>query len=273
MGGGKVDLAHRLLNLFNVLGGTNSSVRADVLLAALHYAVASKSGELLLGQVRRLEEWLGEWTGPREQLRVLLRALRALHLENAKSLSAHRYLVRYLATFEATEADASVLEEAAGAATEAVRLPEVFQLDQLLELPVTRHLETSAQHAPLLRLLRIFAHEDLQAFFAFQAAHPGFLEARGLAPEECLKKIRLLTLASLASQQRQLPYALVANTLQIDEADVEAWVVSAIAAKLIDARMDQLQRLVIVRSPTVILPFSLSPLSRSAFLLLFSAPL
>lgn len=58
--------------------------------------------------------------------------------------------------------------------------------------------------------------------------------------------MQLLSLASLAVEQRELPYERVAEALQIKPEEVEHWVISAIGAKLIDAKMDQLRRLVIV---------------------------
>jgi hypothetical protein len=58
--------------------------------------------------------------------------------------------------------------------------------------------------------------------------------------------MQLLSLASLACGQRELPYNTVAESLQIKPDDVEHWIISGIGAKLIDAKMDQLRRVVII---------------------------
>lgn len=58
--------------------------------------------------------------------------------------------------------------------------------------------------------------------------------------------MQLLSLASLASEQHELPYNVVAESLQIKPEEVEHWIISAIGAKLIDAKMDQLRRVVLV---------------------------
>ncbi len=74
-----------------------------------------------------------------------------------------------------------------------------------------------------------------------------FFSPSGLSYEECYKKIRLLSLTTLAAENREIPYDLIAKMLQIKPEEVESWVVSAIAAELIDARMDQLRRIVVIR--------------------------
>lgn len=58
--------------------------------------------------------------------------------------------------------------------------------------------------------------------------------------------MQLLSLASLAAEQRELPFDRIAEALQIKPEEVEHWVISAIGAKLIDAKMDQLRRVVLV---------------------------
>lgn len=52
--------------------------------------------------------------------------------------------------------------------------------------------------------------------------------------------MRLLTLCSLATEHEEIPYAAVAGGLEVPLSEVEPWVVAAIGAKLIEAKMDQL---------------------------------
>lgn len=59
--------------------------------------------------------------------------------------------------------------------------------------------------------------------------------------------MRMMSLVDLASDESgQIPYALIKDTLQINDGEVEFWVVKAITAKLIDCKMDQLNQAVIV---------------------------
>lgn len=98
-----------------------------------------------------------------------------------------------------------------------------------------------------------------------------------LVHEECIAKMRLLSLLDLASDvSGQIPYALIKDTLrvfalaflfvmfylfslysclieamqvpfQINDDEVELWVVKAITAKLIDCKIDQMNQVVLVR--------------------------
>ena len=58
--------------------------------------------------------------------------------------------------------------------------------------------------------------------------------------------MRLLTLCSIASGTNELQYSAVARELHIDEDAVEDWVIRGIMEKLLEAKLDQVQKLIIV---------------------------
>lgn len=62
-----------------------------------------------------------------------------------------------------------------------------------------------------------------------------------------MENIRLLTLCSLGAEVEELSYELAARELQVGEDEVEYWVVLAIKRKMMDARMDQLHRVIKIR--------------------------
>ena len=64
------------------------------------------------------------------------------------------------------------------------------------------------------------------------------------------ENLRLLSLSLLASEYEEIPYAEVGATLQVPQGEVEAWVVEAITAGLVEARMDQQQEVVMVTRAT-----------------------
>jgi len=65
--------------------------------------------------------------------------------------------------------------------------------------------------------------------------------------EDCLKKIRLLSLATLAAQHKEIPYSLISTTLAVEEGEVETWIILAISANILDAKLDQLRRVAIIK--------------------------
>jgi len=94
-------------------------------------------------------------------------------------VEAYDSLVRHLAA-ETHEVEADTPSLARQAAIEAIRLPQVVQLDNLLGLAAIQQLE---QTQPLLlELLKIFAEGSPAAYTQFHDSHPGFLESLGAPP-------------------------------------------------------------------------------------------
>jgi len=101
-------------------------------------------------------------------------------------------------------------------------------------------LKGSKAHGDLHELLTIFSTGSLKAFNAFAAAKPAGLWATyALDKAACADSMRLLTLTSLAAEKPEVPYAEVAEALEVPLEAVEEWVVKAIAATLLDAKLDQ----------------------------------
>jgi translation initiation factor 3 subunit M len=88
----------------------------------------------------------------------------------------------------------------------------------------------------------------LADYTAFAAASAPLLAEHGLEHEACVTKMRLLSLAALGAEAgaEGVPYALVRETLGIEAGAVEAWVVQAISAKVVEAKMDQVRERVLI---------------------------
>ncbi len=68
----------------------------------------------------------------------------------------------------------------------------------------------------------------------------------GLDEEVCMKNMCLLSLVSLAGEHEEIPYGAIATTLNIPEEEVEHWVIRAVSSGLMEAKMDQLRKVVLV---------------------------
>ncbi|CAI5487466.1 unnamed protein product [Closterium sp. Naga37s-1] len=285
-----------LVFLYNALVACPRA-RYVVFAAALRLALAAKQHELMLPLARRFSAaCFREWGGAvdKEELKELYLSLGAL-LQDTKggAKDASAFTNKYLSLFTAAEAASSpaAQQAAAQAAIDFIRTPDAFQSD-LLDLPAVHHLASVPEHAPLHALLCVFLKERLPQFHAFVQANPTALETYGLSHDECEAKMRLLSLAVLASDSfaaaasaaaaasgtsaagsaasptaaaggsgaatagggafavGEIRYALLQDTLQVAEEEVEQWVVRAIAAKVVDARMDQQRRVVVVTRST-----------------------
>ncbi|KAL1211365.1 hypothetical protein V5N11_023385 [Cardamine amara subsp. amara] len=236
-----------LFNLYNLLD--HPYARFQVYMKALTLAVDGKVTEYIVSSFKKIDNFLKEWNIDIKDQRELFLAIANVLREN-KSLvkESLNFLTKYLATF--SNEDAKVLdeakEEAVRAVIEFVKASSIFQCD-LLNLPAVAQLETDAKYAPVYQLLKIFLTQRLNAYTEFQNANSDFLQSYGLIDEDCVTKMRLLSLVDLASDESgKVPYASIRDTLQVTEKEVELWIVKAITAKLIDCKMDQMNQVVIV---------------------------
>ncbi|GAU29178.1 hypothetical protein TSUD_275970, partial [Trifolium subterraneum] len=236
-----------LITLYNLL--KNPYCQFYVYLKALNLAVDGKVTEYIIPSFKKIDSFLKEWkVGVPEQRELFLAISNVLKENKSLSKDSFKFLTNYLATFSGEDAHilSEAKEEAVRAVVDFVRAPDVFQCD-LLDLPAVEQLEKDAKYALLYQLLKIFLTQRLDAYLEFHTANSTLLKDYGLVHEECIAKMRLMSLVDLSSDgSGQIPYELIRDTLQINDDEVELWVFKAITAKLIDCKMDQMNQVVVV---------------------------
>merc|ERR1711916_209299 len=117
----------------------------------------------------------------------------------------------------------------------------VYKFDHLLELDAVQAFQnhSNATYALVFQLLSVFVSGFLSEYDSSADAKNVVDNVLSLSHEKNVNKMRLLSLTSLAGNTEIIPYSLVAGTLQIDDADVEAWGIKINKAKLARVRMDQ----------------------------------
>lgn len=110
--------------------------------------------------------------------------------------------------------------------------PQLYQFGELLSFPTIAALSNTSQHR-FHQLLRLFAHGSVDDYCAAPSSFPPLTEPHW-------KKLRVLTLASLANGNSVLHYQTLQNKLAVSSVrEVEDVVLDAIYAGMIRARMDQ----------------------------------
>jgi translation initiation factor 3 subunit M len=101
-------------------------------------------------------------------------------------------------------------------------------------------------------LLDILAEKELEDYNDFRDEHDGFIEKEGLDNSKLHRKMRLLTLASLAAStpSRELEYKRIAKALQVPAEDVERWVIDVIRAGLVEGKLSQQQQVFLIHRTT-----------------------
>ncbi|KAI3713127.1 hypothetical protein L1987_71699 [Smallanthus sonchifolius] len=236
-----------LINLYNLL--ENPYSRFLVYMNALKLAMDGKVTEHIIPSFKMIDTLLKEWDLRVQDQRDIFLAVSNI-LKEHKSFSSPKetlkFLTKYLATFSGEDSQVmeEAKEEAAHTIIEFVKAPDVFQLD-LLEMPAIAQLENDTKYALVYQLLKIFQTQRLDAYLDFYATNSALLKSYGLVHEECIAKMRLMSIVDLASNESgQIPYSLIKDTLKIEDDEVEPWVVKAITTKLVDCKMDQMNQVI-----------------------------
>ncbi|XP_057462998.1 uncharacterized protein LOC130753083 [Actinidia eriantha] len=236
-----------MFNLYNLL--ENPYSRFFVYMKALDLAVSGKVTDHIIPSFRKMDDLLKEWNiGIQDQRKLFLTISNILKESKSSAKDSFKFLTKHLATFSGEDAYTvgEAKEEAVRAIIEFVKTPDMFQCD-LLDMPTIAQLEKDAKYTLVYQLLKIFLTQRLDAYLDFDAANSTLLKSYGLVHEDCIAKMRLMSLVDLASSESgQISYALIKDTLRINDDEVEMWVVKAITAKLIDCKMDQMNEIVIV---------------------------
>ena len=155
--------------------------------------------------------------------------------------TSYQYLLTSLRNLPSNSPHAE--SSATQAISTSLKLPSVFDFDTLFKIDAIIKL----QGHELFSLLRVFLSGGLEDYNKWESGHPGSVEKYGDCPHyreprglvlifkfppgldkaQLERKIRLLTLASLGFQNigKDVPYATLASALQVDESEVEKWVI------------------------------------------------
>ncbi|XXG71714.1 hypothetical protein AAC387_Pa07g0978 [Persea americana] len=236
-----------LFNLYNLLETPYS--RFFVYTKALNLAAEGKVAENIIPSFKNIDSFLKEWNiGILDQRELFLSIYNILKENKSSAKESFCFLTKYLATFSSDDAYtiSDAKEEAVRAIIEFVKAPDIFQCD-LLDMPAVGQLEKDGKYALVYQLLKIFLTHRLDAYLDFHAANSTLLKSYGLVHEDCITKMRLMSLADLSSNDSGvISYTVIKDTLRVSDDEVEFWVVKAITAKLLDCKMDQMNQTVIV---------------------------
>lgn len=164
---------------------------------------------------------------------------------------AYKWVLKSLRTFTSEE---YTNEEAQSLSIKALKAailsPTHLKFHELISLSTIQALSDS--HPVHHELLEIFSEKDLEDFIDFTEEHKGFLEKEDLDYEILHRKMRLLTLASVAAtiNSREIEYKRISKALQIPEEDVETWVIDVIRAGLIEGKLSQQKKVFLVHRTT-----------------------
>ncbi|CAG9563594.1 unnamed protein product [Danaus chrysippus] len=230
-----------LWRLYNNLE-SNSPLRYHVYYHVIELAARVGSvGEVFKG-VEQLKTEFATCTPSNEQMQKLYRLLHQALLGQNSELAA-KVMIELLGTY--TDENASYArEDAIKCIVTALADPNTYLLDPLLSLKPVRFLEGELIHD----LLNIFVCEKLSSYLTFYKNHKEFVHSQGLNHEQNVKKMRILTFMQMAETNPEITFDEIISELQIEEKNVEEFIIEVLKTRLVRARMDQSSRAVRVSS-------------------------
>ncbi|KAI4129976.1 MAG: hypothetical protein LQ338_001982 [Usnochroma carphineum] len=239
-----------LTTIFNILPQDND-VRYHVFLAILRVIRSSSSFELLRPQLKNIDTWIAQWETDEEDQRKLYLTIAEVAEEASEEEQSYLYLLRALRTIPVEEASSPEARSLSiRALKSALSYPIHFDFQDLTSLDSIQALRKS--DPVLFELLDIFNAQVLDDYNDFKDEHDSFISTQSLSDDVLTRKMRLLTLASLAAstQSRSLPYQHISRALQIPSEDTEIWVIDTIRAGLVEGKLSQLNQTFLVHRST-----------------------
>jgi translation initiation factor 3 subunit M len=241
-----------LSTIFNTLDSDQES-RYHVLLAILKIVRNNSTFDQLTPQLAQLESWLQAWDMEAADQRKLYLAVADVATEASEDEQAYQYLLKALRTIQSAE-DASS-EDAKSLSVRALKQalvsPTHFDFHDLTQLDSIQALRSS--EPVWFELLEIFNAQQLDDFSDFNEANPDFLSTADLDASALERKMRLLTLASIAASanaSRTLPYSAITKSLQIPAEDVEMWAIDAVRVGLVEGKLSQQDQTFLIHRTT-----------------------
>ncbi|SPO21513.1 related to eIF3m -translation initiation factor 3 subunit M [Ustilago trichophora] len=239
----KNNVRYRILsNLFNSLAAS-SPLRLQIFNALLSLAAANDDLDYLTSSLKALPQWLAQWDVSESDkaacLESVAKALEGAEKEHGQTSKAYQFLLLHLRYISSNPGSSSTKDAAERTVAAALRLPKLYEFEDLLHIKAVLDLNPS----PVFDLLKIFVGGSTADFNKFLSTNPNELSRLGLDQQQLLHKIRLLDLADLCalSVSSDVAYTSIAKTLEVDEDQVEVWVIDVIRAGLVSGKLSQVK--------------------------------
>lgn len=197
----------------------------------------------LAPQLKNVDKWVAEWNSSVEEVRTLYLDIANIAEESNDETEFYSFLIKALQTFTDAEAASPTARElAARLVKAAINMPTRLDFDDLANFVAVQQLQDSDPE--LFQLYEVFAGGQLEDYIEFNDEHEGWVEDNGIAHDVAYRKIRLLTLTSLAATcpDRSLPYINISRRLHVPSEEVELWVIDVIRAGLVEGKLSQLNQ-------------------------------
>ncbi|ESP02553.1 hypothetical protein LOTGIDRAFT_138250 [Lottia gigantea] len=237
----------RLKMLCNLFHGVEaaSPLRYVVYLSLVRLAGQADMLHMAPTNLDEIKVWIAKWDISSQKVQTLLRTLHNA-LVQAKAQDSTKVLIELLGTY--TEDNASqAREDAQKCIVTCLADKNMFLMDHLLSLKPVKFLEGESIHD----LLTIFVSGRLTQYQQFYKNNTDFVTTfLGLKHEENIQKMRVLTFMQSVENRKEIDFGTIQKEMQIDEDDVEEFIINVLRTKTVSASIDQMQKKVLINWTT-----------------------
>jgi len=204
--------------------------------------------EIVRLRAHEVEKDSASWTISTEERRELYKTV-AMALDKIDdSVGAYKIMLLFMNQLE--KASDAEISEAAPQARRciilAIKSKNAINFDELLALKAVKLLES--KDAEVFKFLTLFTTTDAQDFKGQVSKFQSIMTKENLSMDDVITKKSYLQICSLSTQTTNYTYSDLSKLLNIAEDDIEEWAIEAIQNKIIDAKIDQLNSEIIIKS-------------------------
>ncbi len=233
-----------MTTLFNLV---DNQARYPVFRAITKFSKTHNLGNILTSQYQRLVPCMDDWHVSLGEKREALLDIIAASADLGEEAKLY-FLTEVLKTY--SDDDESSKDLVITTLNTALSIPDRLTYTEFLRVGVVKLLEKSASsHHQLLTILCTGELSDLSSFLS---SNPNFFSQSGISYNVVERKMRLLSLCSLASKAAndQVSYQEIAFALSVPQEDVEMWVIDVIRAGLVEGKLLQTTQTLLVHHST-----------------------
>jgi len=129
----------------------------------------------------------------------------------------------------------------------AIKAPDVINFEELLELNAVKNMQGTNKQ--VVEFLGLFTTSGAKDFQESLVQYKDLMAKEGLEKQDVILKKSYLQICSLSTvEATNFKYDSLADLLNIEKDDVEEWAIEAIQAGIIDAKIDQLNEEIVIKS-------------------------
>jgi len=118
----------------------------------------------------------------------------------------------------------------------AIKACSVINFEEILDLKAVKSVQQSEKE--VFDFLSAFVNTDVKNFNNQVSKFSNLMKQEGLTNDEITLKKQYVQICSLSTENTNFSYKELGELLNIDQTEVEAWAIEAIANKVIDAKID-----------------------------------